>query len=444
MGCNGCNTNIDLDRPAMLGTYDWLNDIPDTTNETDIVEIRFKGTRKEFFRNEDRLPLKRDELVVVSCSPGHDVGAVSLTGKLAELQFKRKVKKPDRYEWNKIYRKATPADVIKWEEAKARENKVMIRARVLANELNLNMKIGDVEFRGDNNKAIFYYIADDRVDFRELIKLYAREFGIKIEMKQIGVRQEAGRIGGIGSCGRALCCSTWRTDFTSVTSDAAIKQGLSPNAEKMAGRCGKLKCCLTYELDHYLEALEDFPNELLTIETDKGVARHFKTDILQKKVWYIYANPDARTFVLDLEDVKKFLNANKRGQKPSVDQYTEQEPKKENIMNVGELDQKYFDKPEHKKNRNNRNRRPHGKRQSGDRPQESRAQETKAQVQEPGSKENRNKAQENRPLVNKSGESKPNESGSSENRQHRNRPRPNRNRPQVNKGPRPENTASKE
>lgn len=353
MGCSGCNTTIDLDRPAMLNAYDWLNDIPDTTNESDIVEIRFKGTRKEFFRNEDNLPLKRGEVVVVACSPGHDVGVVSLTGKLAELQFKRKVKKPERYEWNKIYRKATPADMIKWEEAKAREQKVMIRARVIANQLNLSMKIGDVEFRGDNNKAIFYYIADDRVDFRELIKLYAREFGIKIEMKQIGVRQEAGRIGGIGSCGRALCCSTWRTDFSSVTSDAAIKQGLSPNAEKMAGRCGKLKCCLTYELDHYLEALEDFPNELLTLETDKGIARHFKTDILQKKIWYMYDNSESRTFVLDLEDVKKFLNMNKRGQKPSVGGFTEPEAKKENIMNVGELDQKFFTpkNPERKHNK---------------------------------------------------------------------------------------------
>lgn len=368
MGCSGCNANIDLDRPAMLGTYDWLNDIPDTTNESNIVEIRFKGTRKEFFRNEDGIQLKRDELVVVACSPGHDIGAVSLTGKLAELQFKRKVKKPDRYEWNKIYRKATPADVIKWEEAKARENKVMIRARQIANELNLNMKIGDVEFRGDGNKAIFYYIADDRVDFRELIKQYAREFSIKIEMKQIGVRQEAGRIGGIGSCGRALCCSTWRTDFSSVTSDAAVKQGLSPNAEKMAGRCGKLKCCLTYELDHYLEALEDFPNELLTIETDKGIARHFKTDILQKKIWYIYDKSDGRTFVLDLADVKKFLNANKRGQKPSIDGYsTDAEPKKENMMNVGELDQKFFTKPAPGKKRNKQRRRPQGNRPPGNR-----------------------------------------------------------------------------
>jgi cell fate regulator YaaT (PSP1 superfamily) len=232
------------------------------------------------------------------------------------------------------------------------------------------MKIGDVEFRGDNNKAIFYYIADDRVDFRELIKQYAREFSIKIEMKQIGARQEAGRIGGIGSCGRALCCSTWRTDFTSVTSDAAIKQGLSPNAEKMAGRCGKLKCCLTYELDHYLEALEDFPNELLAIDTDKGLARHFKTDILQKKVWYSYSQSDGgRVFVLDLEDVKKFLNMNKRGQKPSFEGYTEPEAKKENMMNVGELDKKFFAETKPVKKNNKKRRRPQGhKAPGGDRP----------------------------------------------------------------------------
>ncbi|MDP2113166.1 MAG: regulatory iron-sulfur-containing complex subunit RicT, partial [Bacteroidota bacterium] len=224
----------------------------------------------------------------------------------------------------------------------------------------------DVEFRGDNNKAIFFYIADDRVDFRELIKQYAREFSIKIEMKQIGVRQEAGRIGGIGSCGRALCCSTWRTDFTSVTSDAAIKQGLSPNAEKMAGRCGKLKCCLTYELDHYLEALEDFPNELLAIETDRGLARHFKTDILQKKVWYSYSQSDGgRVFILDLEDVKKFLNMNKRGQKPSFEGYNEPEAKKENMMNVGELDQKFFTQPNPVKKHNKQRRRPQVNRSQG-------------------------------------------------------------------------------
>jgi cell fate regulator YaaT (PSP1 superfamily) len=273
------------------------------------------------------------------------VGAVSLTGKLAELQFKRKVKKQDRYEWNNIYRKATPSDVIKWEEAKAREHKVMIRARQIAENLKLNMKIGDVEFRGDNAKAIFYYIADDRVDFRDLIKLYAREFVIKVEMMQIGARQEAGRIGGIGSCGRSLCCSTWLTDFSSISTDAVIKQGLSPNGEKMTGKCGKLKCCLTYELDQYLEAQEDFPNELLTIETDKGIARHVKTDILQKKISYKYDHSDGRIFVLDIEDVKKFLNMNKRGQKPSIENLTDSEPKEKNMMSLGIIDQTLLNKP---------------------------------------------------------------------------------------------------
>ena len=230
----------------------------------------------------------------------------------------------------------------------------MIRSRVIAKELNLNMKIGDVEFRGDNTKAIFYYIADGRVDFRELIKQYSREFMIKIEMMQIGVRQEAGRIGGIGSCGRSLCCSTWRTDFTSITSDAAIKQGLSPNAEKMTGRCGKLKCCLTFELDQYLEAQADFPNELLSIETDKGLARHLKTDILQKKIWYKYEKNIGPIFELDLADVIKFLNLNKRGEKPSIEGFSEKKAPEVNMMNVGILDQKFFDKPvlvkNHKKN----------------------------------------------------------------------------------------------
>ena len=361
MACNGCNTNIDIERPAMLGTYDWMSDLPDTTHETDIVEIRFKGTRKEFFRNENSLQLKRDDLVVVSCNPGHDVGVVSLTGRLAELQFKRKVKKQDRYEWNKIYRKATPSDVIKWEEAKARENKVMIRSRQIAKQLNLNMKIGDVEFRGDNMKAIFYYIADGRVDFRELIKQYSREFTIKVEMLQIGVRQEAGRIGGIGSCGRSLCCSTWRTDFSSITSDAAAKQGLSPNAEKMTGRCGKLKCCLTFELDQYLEALSEFPNELLSIETDKGLARHVKTDILQKKIWYKYEQNGGPFFELGLADVIKFLNMNKRGEKPSIDGFAEKEEPKVNMMNVGIVDQKLFTKPVLIKNQKKNPGKFHGK-----------------------------------------------------------------------------------
>ncbi|MGQ8337536.1 PSP1 domain-containing protein [Sunxiuqinia sp. A32] len=339
MGCNGCSANLEEDRTQMLGTHDWLKDIPDTSHLSNIVEVRFKGTRKEFFKNKDGLPIKIGDQVVVACSPGHDVGVVSLTGKLAEKQFERKIRKPERYQWNIIYRKATLSDKRKLEEAQKREQPVMIRARQIATELELNMKIGDVEFRGDNSKAIFYYIADERVDFRELIKRYAREFRIKVEMKQIGARQEAGRVGGIGSCGRELCCSTWRTDFSSVTSDAAIQQGLSPNAEKMAGKCGKLKCCLMYELDTYLEAQEDFPNELLTLETEKGYAKHFKTEILSKKIWYtIEENFGNKPFVIGLEDVKKIIQQNKRGIKPSIAKYLVTPEAPENEMSVGSSD----------------------------------------------------------------------------------------------------------
>ena len=358
MGCNGCSMKTNGDRPEMLGTYDWLKDLPDTSNLSNIVEVRFKGTRKEFFRNEDDLPIKIGDLVVVAGSPGHDLGYVSLTGKLAEKQFERKIRRPDRYTWNKIYRKATEADKRKWKEAQKRDQPVMIRARQIAAELGLDMKIGDVEFRGDNAKAIFYYIADERVDFRELIRLYAREFRIKVEMKQIGARQEAGRVGGIGSCGRELCCSTWRTDFSSVTSEAAAQQGLSPSAEKMAGRCGKLKCCLMYELDTYLEAQEDFPTELLTLETEKGLAKHFKTEILNKKIWYtIEENSGNKPFVIALEDVKKIIQLNKRGIKPSLNKYLNNGTATENEMNVGSADIEFKNTRRPKQRRKpNRNR----------------------------------------------------------------------------------------
>ncbi|MFV0377593.1 MAG: stage 0 sporulation family protein [Mangrovibacterium sp.] len=359
MGCSGCTLKLDSERPQMLKTYDWLKDLPDTSHLSKIVEVRFKGTHKDFFKNEDNLSLKIGDLVVVASNPGHDVGYVTLTGTLAQKQFERKIKRPDRYSWNKVYRKATETDNKKWEAAKKREQEVMIRSRQIATDLRLNMKIGDVEFRGDGAKAIFYYIADDRVDFRELIRRYAREFQIKVEMKQIGARQEAGLVGGIGSCGRELCCSSWRTDFSSVTSDAALTQGLSPNAEKMAGQCGKLKCCLMYELDTYLEAQDDFPYELLNLETEKGLARHFKTEILSKKVWYVvegaYSN---KPIVLELNDVKAIIQLNKRGKRPSLDKYIGIEEKPVNEMSVGsvDLDLVKQQKPHRGKRRSNHNR----------------------------------------------------------------------------------------
>lgn len=324
MSCTGCQFNnsdntLTASRVDMLTSYDWLNDLPDTSHLSEIVEVRFKGTRKEFYKNDDGLFLKRGDKVVVASNGGHDVGIVGLTGKLAEMQFERKVKSKDRYQMLSIYRIARDRDLERWAEAQAREKPVMIRSRQIAEELKLEMKIGDVEFRGDGSKAIFYYLAEGRVDFRELIKVYAREFQIKIEMKQIGARQEAARIGGIGSCGRELCCSSWRTDFSSITAHMATRQGLSPNAEKLTGRCGKLKCCLTYELDTYLEAQDQFPAELLILETSAGDARHFKIDILQKKIWYSVENNKTRqNFSLTVDQVKGIITKNKRGIKPEL------------------------------------------------------------------------------------------------------------------------------
>lgn len=324
MSCNGCqlnnsNTTFIENRVDMLTNYDWLSDMPDTTHLSDVVEVRFKGTHKDFFKNENYLPIKRGDIIVVAANGGHDVGIVSLTGKLAEKQFERKVTSRSRFQWQAIYRIASDRDRERWDDARKREKPVMIQARQIAERLNLEMKIGDVEFRGDGNKAIFYYIAEGRVDFRELIKIYAAEFQIKIEMKQIGARQEAALIGGIASCGRELCCSSWRTDFSSINAHMATRQGLSPNAEKLTGRCGKLKCCLMYELDTYLEAQEEFPAELLELETSAGIAKQFKIDILKKQIWYNLTNDKVRhNFVLPIEKVKEIINLNKRGKKPEL------------------------------------------------------------------------------------------------------------------------------
>ena len=345
MSCNGCTFKINSSRPAMLDAYDWLNDLPDTTDISDIVEVRFKSTRKEYFRNTNHLDIKRGDTVVVATSPGHDVGVVTLTGYLAEKQFNRKIRNKSRYVLETIYRKASRVDLENWDKARDLEKPTMIRARQIAGELNLNMKIGDVEYRGDGSKAIFYYIADGRVDFRELIKLYAREFRLRVEMKQIGARQEAGRIGGIGSCGRELCCSSWRTDFTSISTDAISKQGLSPSASKMAGACGKLKCCLLYEIDAYMEAGEEFPDELLELETSKGTARPIKTDYLAKKIWYsLDTNAPGRTFELTTSEVKDFIQQNKKGIKPDIKQEKDaDEIVFESHTGTGDLNR--FDKP---------------------------------------------------------------------------------------------------
>ena len=268
-----------------LNTYDYLAGVPGNEEQSDLVEVQFKHTRKGYYRNDNRIPLQKGDMVAVEASPGHDIGVVTLTGQLVPLQMKKANLKPGT-EIKRIYRKARPVDLEKYEEAKSREQDTMIRSRQIANDLELKMKIGDVEYQGDGNKAIFYYIADARVDFRQLIKVLADVFHVRIEMKQIGARQEAGRIGGIGPCGRELCCATWMKNFNSVSTNAARFQDISPNPQKLAGQCAKLKCCLNYEVDTYMEAYKKLPSREIQLETADATYYHFKSDILAGLVTY--------------------------------------------------------------------------------------------------------------------------------------------------------------
>jgi len=307
--CKGGNSN-------KLDVYNWLEEVPATQITTNIIEVRFKNTRKAFFENTNGLKLKKGDIVAVEASPGHDIGIVSLVGELVLNQMK-KYGVNTQSEFKKIYRQAKPADIVKWESAIKRENQVMLEARKIASDLKLNMKIGDVDFQGDNTKAIFYYISDERVDFRELIKIMAERFRIRIEMRQIGARQEAGRIGGIGSCGRELCCSTWMIDFVSVTTNAARFQELSLNPQKLAGQCGKLKCCLNYELDVYMDALKDFPAKEVTLYTKSGNATYQKVDVFKRLMWYSITIDRVPTLVpVPIERVKNIMAMNRENIQP--------------------------------------------------------------------------------------------------------------------------------
>jgi len=299
-----------------LDAYNWLEDIPESYQNCDIVEIRFKNTRKGYFKNVNEIKLKKGDVVAVEASPGHDIGIVSLTGALVRIQLDRNNIPFEGTEFRKIYRKAKPADIDKWNESMALEFSTMIKSRRIAQDLKLEMKIGDVEYQGDSTKAIFYYIADDRVDFRELIKVLAEQLKVRIEMKQIGARQEAGRIGGIGSCGRELCCSTWITSFVSVTTNAARYQEVSLNPQKLAGQCGKLKCCLNYELASYLDAQKDFPSTSVPLETEQGLVFHQKTDVFKRMMWYSSKKDMPSEIVcLSVDQVKEIIEKNKRGEK---------------------------------------------------------------------------------------------------------------------------------
>jgi cell fate regulator YaaT (PSP1 superfamily) len=297
-----------------LSVFDWLRDIPHGISEEDLVEVRFKNTRKAYYRNVNTLNLKPGDMIAVEASPGHDIGMVSLTGPLVLNQLRKYRINPDEYEFRKVYRKAKQADIEKWKEAIALEHHTMLRSRKITQMLKLDMKVGDVEFQGDKTKAIFYYIADDRVDFRELIKYMADEFKIRVEMRQIGARQEAGRIGGIGSCGRELCCSTWLTSFVTVTTTVARNQELSFNPQKLAGQCGKLKCCLNYEVDAYIDAQKDFPSAEVVLETREGKAYHQKTDIFKRMMWYSFDSSASTNLIpITVERVMEIIRLNKQG-----------------------------------------------------------------------------------------------------------------------------------
>lgn len=300
-----------------LSVYDWLCDLPETIKETDLVEVQFKNTRKGYYLNNSQLELQKGDKVAVESSPGHDIGEVTLVGKLVLLQMKKNNIDTSKYEIRKVYRKVREMDMEKYNEAKSREQETMIKARQIAESLHLSMKIGDVEFQGDGNKAIFYYIADERVDFRQLIKVFAETFRVRIEMKQIGARQEAGRIGGIGPCGRELCCSTWITSFNTVSTSAARYQDLSLNPQKLAGQCGKLKCCMNYELDSYMDAQRNLPSREIELETKNGTFYHFKTDIFKGLITYSSDRNMASNLVtISSERAKEIIAMNKNGKKP--------------------------------------------------------------------------------------------------------------------------------
>lgn len=329
--CKGCSR-----QDNKLNTYDWLADIPGSSDESDLVEIQFKNTRKGYYRNSNGLKLEKGDIVAVESTPGHDIGTVTLTGRLVPLQMQKTGFKPNT-EIKRVYRKVKAVDIEKFEEAKAKEHDTMIRSRQIAANLNLNMKIGDVEYQGDGNKAIFYYIADERVDFRQLIKVLAETFRVRIEMKQIGARQEAGRIGGIGPCGRELCCATWMTNFVSVSTSAARLQDISLNPQKLAGQCAKLKCCMNYEVDCYVEAQKRLPSREIELETKDGTFYFFKADILRNEISYSTdKNFAANLVTISGRRAFEVINLNRKGIKPDNLHESEKKPEPQKPVDLVE------------------------------------------------------------------------------------------------------------
>lgn len=376
---------------SKLNAYNWLSDIPGDKNDFDMVEVQFKNTRRGFYKNSMNLPLQVGDIVAVEANPGHDIGRVSMIGKLVKLQMKKANLRADA-EIRRVFRKAKASDLEKFEAAKAREYDTMIRSRRIAKDLNLNMKIGDVEYQGDGNKAIFYYIADERVDFRQLIKVLAEAFRVRIEMKQIGARQEAGRIGGIGPCGRPLCCSSWMSNFVSVATSAARFQDISLNPQKLAGQCAKLKCCLNYEVDAYVEAVKKLPSKEIRLETKDNTYVQFKTDIFGKLITYSTdKNVPANLVTITSSRAFEVIALNKRGIKPDslLADGEEVEKKKSEFGDiVGQDSVTRFDKAK-KKKRKKPNGTPNAS--GGQRSQDKPHQEGEPRQQEPRQQRNNNR-----------------------------------------------------
>ena len=345
-----------------LNTFDWLEDIPGNTDTTDLVEVQFKNTRKGYYHNVNNIDLHKGDIVAVEANPGHDIGVVTLTGRLVKLQLKKAcgIKSPE--DIKRVYRIAREVDMEKYKEAKAREHSTMIESRQIAKNLNLQMKIGDVEYQGDGNKAIFYYIADERVDFRQLIKDLAAAFHVRIEMKQIGARQEAGRIGGTGPCGRELCCATWMKNFSSVSTNAARCQDISLNPTKLAGMCAKLKCCLNYEVDEYMEASRRLPGKDVHLHTMDAEYFLFKTDILNGLCTYSTdKNLAVNLETISVKRAKEIIEMNRQGEKPlSLLNNGQAKPAKKPIDLLAEADLSRFDKEKTGKKNNRRNNKKNG------------------------------------------------------------------------------------
>lgn len=345
----------------MLPVVDWMSDVPQTGDETDLVEVQFKNTRKGYYHNSEHLPLEKGTIVMVEANPGCDMGEVTLVGRLVPVQIKKNHINTERYEIRNVLRIANDADMQRAEEAHAKEQETMIKARQLAKSLGLEMKIGDVEYQGDGSKAIFYYIAEGRVDFRQLIKVYAETFRVRIEMKQIGARQEAGRIGGTGPCGRELCCSTWMTQFVSVGTGAARLQNISLNPQKLAGQCAKLKCCLNYEIPVYEEAVKKLPPRHQSLETQDATYYFFSADAIKGEVTYSTdAHRPVNLQTISAKQAKDIIDMNRRGEKPITlgGKQSSAEIVEIDYQNVvGQDDLTRFDKKKNNRNKNGNGRR---------------------------------------------------------------------------------------